>query len=247
MEEEKNREIEIRFSDLWAVFLHCWWIMMIVGAVITVGLYIFMNATHEDLYTSTVSVYVMKESESTNTGDVSISNVLIDDFVHTATLDSVLEQVIYNCGSTMSVKEFRRVIDIEKIDETRFVEISVTVKDPERAAEFANALANQTCLTLNRELLNGQEYSSVANPGKAPDLDKPSNPVSLVKILLIAFVFAIAIYAVYLVLFLMDDKINSPEDVAKYLELSILGQIPNKYDVNRSSKKYYAAYTSKQQ
>ena len=44
---------------------------------------------------------------------------------------------------------------------------------------------------------------------------------------------------IYLVMFLMDDKINDPEDVEKYLKLSILGQIPNKSDAGRR-KKYYA-------
>ena len=58
-------------------------------------------------------------------------------------------------------------------------------------------------------------------------------------VLLVAFMFAMVVYAIYLIRFLMDDKINTPEDVEKYLGLSLLGQIPNKYDTGKR-KKYYA-------
>ena len=64
--------------------------------------------------------------------------------------------------------------------------------------------------------------------------------------LLVAFVLAFAIYAIYLIRFLMDDKINSPEDVEKYLGLNVLGQIPNRYDTSRRKKYYGYGQTAEQ-
>lgn len=238
MEEEKNREMEIRLSDLWAVFKHCWWIMALVAVIVAVGLYIYLTVTHEDVYTATATTYVMKESSNTSTSEVSISNALVKDFMKVAELDNVLEKVIYDQGLVMSNKQLRRMISINNEENSRFVYVSITAKDPQRAADLSNALAKQMCETLNQDLMHGQPYSSVADESKVPTT--PSNPVSRLKIMLIALVCAIVVYGIYLVLFLLDDKINTPEDVEKYLGLSLLGQIPNRQDTERK-RKYYAS------
>ncbi len=234
MEDEKNNESEIDLRKLWAIFAHCWWIMLIAAVVVTAGLYIFFTATHEDEYTATAITYVMKESNSTSSSDVSISNVLVNDFVATANLESVLEKVIYEQGLIMSTTQLRKMIHVSNQESSRFVQVSVTAKDPARATDLANSLAKQMCSTLNDELMFGQKYASVADPSKVPS--KPSNPVSLLKILLIAVACALLVYVVYVVMFLMDDKINTSEDVERYLELNLLGQIPNRQDVNRGKK-----------
>lgn len=236
MEDEKNNGSEIDLRNLWTIFVHCWWIMLIVAAVVTVGLYVFFTATHEDEYTATAITYVMKESNTTSTGDVSISNVLVNDFVETANLESVLEKVIYEQGLIISTTQLRKMITVTNQENSRFVQVSVTAKDPVRATDLANSLAEQMCNTLNDDLMFGQKYASVADPSKVPA--KPSNPVSLLKVLIIAAVCALMVYAVYVVMFLMDDKINTPEDVERYLELNLLGQIPNRQDMSR--RKRYA-------
>lgn len=247
MEEEKERELEIRLSDLWTVFLHCWWVMLLVGVVVTVGVYIFKNATHEDQYTATATTYVMgvPDQNGVSTSIVSISNNLINDFMETARLEVVLEDVIKNTGSYMSAKEFGRMINIVNKNGTRIVNVSVTAKDPATASLLSNALAEQMCTTLNEKFLFGNEYASVVNPSEIPKT--PSNPISMLKILLVAMVCAILVYGVYFVLFLLDDKINTPEDVEKYLKLSLLGQIPNKHDTNKRKKYYAYSYENKNQ
>ena len=65
----------------------------------------------------------------------------------------------------------------------------------------------------------------------------------MLKIGLIAFVCALVVYAVYFILYLMDDKISTAEDVERYLGVSTLGVIPNRQDVmRRRSKGGYHAY-----
>ena len=96
---------------------------------------------------------------------------------------------------------------------------------------------------MNNDMYDGQKLFRQVDYAATPD--KPSNPVSLLQILLIAFACAVVVYVVYLVLFLMDDKITTPEDVEKHLGLNLLGQIPNKQDAGRG-KRYYARDASGQ-
>jgi hypothetical protein len=64
----------------------------------------------------------------------------------------------------------------------------------------------------------------------------------MLKIALIALVAAIAVYGVFFVLYLLDDKISTAEDVEKYLGVNMLGQIPNREEAQRRKKKGYGDY-----
>ncbi len=245
MEEEKKQETEIRIGDLIDIFLHCWWIMALVAAIVFVTLFAISKANHKPQYTATATVYVMKESENSTTGEVSIANTLVNDYMELVTMDRVINQVCHDTGLIISPKAFRKMVNVTSIDSTRFVHVSVTASDPNRASEIANSLASNACTILNDDLLNGQPYASVANASVPPSA--PSNPISALKLLIFAFLGAVVVYGVYFVLFLLDDKVNNADDVEKYLGLSVLGQIPNKQEVSRRKKGYYAYSNSSDQ
>ena len=52
----------------------------------------------------------------------------------------------------------------------------------------------------------------------------------------------VAVFGVYVVLYLLDDGIHSDDDVQRYLGLSVLGRIPDLDSINRQSKYMYGAY-----
>ena len=135
------------------------------------------------------------------------------------------------------------MIEITNDENTRILYLSVTAADPEEAADLVNSVAATACDFMNNDMYDGQKLFRQVDYAATPD--KPSNPVSLLQILLIAFACAVVVYVVYLVLFLMDDKITTPEDVEKHLGLNLLGQIPNKQDAGRG-KRYYARDASGQ-
>ena len=227
MGEEKNREIEVRIRDLWAVFLHCWWIMLGVGVIVTLGLYLLLGATHKNEYTATTTVYVLRENANFgNTTDISIANVLVNDYMYLATSDEALQSTIEEAGvsDVMSVGKLRRNVNVIHQEGTRFIRLSVTAEDPEMAAVLANMLA-EIVGEKHNQLLGEDNFSRVSSAAHIPE--RPSNPISLLRILLVAFVCAVIVYGIYLILFLLDDKINTPEDVERYLGLNLLGQIPN--------------------
>ena len=232
--EEKNREIEISLKDIWHVFLRCWWVMVIALVVVGAGLYGFLSLTHTDLYTAQVTAYVMRDTGKTlSTTEVSITNNIIEDFVYSVTTDSVVESVIDSTGVTATPDQLRRSVQTQSDEKLHYVHIAVTAADPESAQILANAFADETC-ALFKKLFNGDDYARVVDYAKTPET--PSNPISKVKVLAVALGAAILVYAVYFVLFLLDDKINDAEDVGKYLDVNLLGQIPNWNDVRRRKK-----------
>ena len=247
--EEKSRGIEIRATDLWSILKRCWWIMLIALVVVTVTVYLFLNATHQDKYTATVSIWALRnvgteEGSGTSSTDVSIANYLVNDYKLMITNDAVVEKVI-NAQNLTSVTpdQMRGMISITHEANTRILKLSVTTQSAKSAKELADAWANTFCTFINDEKMNGEQMVTPVGEARMPE--QPSNPISMVKILLIAFVAAVLVYGIYFLRFILDDKVNNAEDVERYLGLNVLGAIPNKHSVSRRSTKYgyYYAHT----
>ncbi len=247
MEENKELELEIKFSDLFAIFKQCWWLMVLVGAITCVAVFLGLTLTHEDEFTAETTIYVLKEtdesSSSVSTSDISIANYLINDFMQMLySKDNVLEPVLKRNNPTglLNTDDLARMIKVSQINDTRLLILTVTTEDKNTSRDIANDVAEFAC-----DYFNLRQNANIANVvDKAVSPDEPSNPISLLTVLLIAFVCALAVYAIYLVMFIMDDKINNEEDVQKVLGMNVLGVIPNREEVAKSKSKRYAAYTS---
>ncbi len=248
--EEESRSIEIRFSDLLVILKRCWWQMAAVLVIAFVAVAIYTNVTHEDEYTATAEIWALPNSQNTTNGnfttsDVSIGTNLINDFklliVGKGVLNPVIEEE--NLQGVITANQLAGMITIEHESGTRVMNISVTAKDPKRAAGITNTLVDVFCKSVNSTNEEG-EKSLVQVWSWAETPENPSNPVSTVMQLLIACLAAFAVYAVHLVVFLLDDKVNSAEDVERYLGVSVLGVIPNRRDVSRRRSKngYYYSY-----
>lgn len=241
MEEERSTDIDLGLQDLLGILRQCWYVMLAIAIVVGIGLYAFLNTTHEDEFTAQATIHVGSGGESTggnssmNQSDYAIANYLVQDCLSCAKQTSTLQKVIENSNLFIDAEDLAKRVTATNQTNTRFIFVSVTAADKEEAARLATELANVTCEEMNA--LAGDELCKVSTEATPPK--EISNPISMLTILLVAVAAAVVVYVVYLIMFLMDDKINAPEDVEKYLQLSILGQIPNKQDAGRR-KKYYA-------
>ena len=55
---------------------------------------------------------------------------------------------------------------------------------------------------------------------------------------------ALAVYGIYLMIRLLSDRIDSAEDVVNYLDISVLGEIPNMREVRRHKNRYGSYYAN---
>ena len=243
MEEERSTDIDLGLEDLLGILRQCWILMLVVAIVVGAALYTFLNATHEDEYTATATIHVGSSASNTttqvSTSDMSLANTLVKDCLVVVQDKKTLKEVVSNEGLRIeNFEDFSSKVGVTNKTDTRFVYVTFTAADAESAADIATEVAEVSCATLN-ELYSeaDKEIFKVYSEAEIPE--EISNPVSKLTVLLIAFAAAVVVYVIYLIMFLMDDKINGPEDVEKYLKLSVLGQIPNKQDSGRK-KKYYA-------
>lgn len=241
---EETKEVELRLQDFWDIFKRCWIVMLAVFAVVAIGLYIILTAVHNDMYTATVSIYILRNSTdeegnvtNLNTADVSIANALIKDCqTLMVSRDNVLKPVLNEMPGLPQTnwKKLKSMITITGQADNRILTLSVTHENEEVCAEIADKVAEHASEYVN--YVYKQPIANIVDHAEVPT--EPSNPVSKLKVILVALVAAIAVYGLYFVIFMLDDKINTAEDVEKYLGVSMLGMIPNRYDSSRRRSKY---------
>lgn len=253
--EETNKGLEIRLSDLWEILKRCWWMMLAALIVVFAVVYIFTVSTHDDAYTSTATVWALGSNASANsttsTSDVSIGTQLIHDYKELILSYGVLEKTLERADNLpITTTQLRGMISIQNTEGSRVMYVSVTSPKASTSEKLANALATVFCERVNdmnkESDINAQEKTLVRVWDEAIEPKTASNPISRIRIALIALIAAVVVYGVFFVLYLLDDKISTADDVEKYLGVNILGMIPNRFDAQRKKRGksgYYSYYS----
>ena len=255
---ETSKQIEIKLSDLWDILKRCWILVAAARVLVSLISFIFMKATHTPTYTSTVSIWAFRNNESTGSDyqnqmqdyySSMVGSQMINDYKVLLTSNKVVKAVQEASGNKISDTALLNMLKITHEEETRVFYITVTANKPDTAKTLVDLWGDKFCEIVNQDLMRGQEVVQVIDYGSLPTVEEIANPVSFVKAILIGFVCAILVYAVFFVRFLMDDKVNSASDVERYLDLHLLGAIPDKKQLARKKSKYgyYNNYANRPQ
>ncbi len=255
MEENMNHGVEIRLDDLWAILKRCWILMLVALVLVFTVVSIVLHQTHVDEYTYTATIWALGENasgSSISTSDISIGTNLVNDYRQLIIDKTVLQSVINQEGLTIDVSTLKSMITVSHETNTRVLYVSVSAQSPAGAKRIADTLVSIFCERVNSKNEDGKTLVTVWDAEVSEEDEwvktaKPSNPVSMIKIALVAIAAAILVYGAYLVFFLLDDKISSAEDVEKYLGVNMLGLIPNRDEAQKKRRKnaygaYYSAY-----
>ena len=191
-------------------------------------------------YTSTTSLVLAQSSSSGQTGDGAISatdltmnSKLVSTYSELIKRKSILGQVCENLNIPDSnIQELRGKIKVNSAKNTEIIEISVTNKDPNKAAAIANEIAK----VFGEKIVEIYNISNVYLLDRAEANAVPSNINHMKDVVIFAFI-GLVIAAVYvLIANMLDNTIKTEQDVEATTELLVLSSIPN-YDVEIKSKR----------
>lgn len=175
-------------------------------------------------YESTAKIYVVSASNNSvvNLSDLQIGSQLTSDYEELFVSRPVLQDVIDNLSLDYTTKQLANMIDVTNISDTRILAITVTTTDANLSSEIANELVNQGVQHLpevmETEAPNVVEAAIPATEKAGPSLTKNAAIAALVGML--------AMCAIYIVKYLMNDTLVTPDDVEKYLGFQPLASIP---------------------
>lgn len=227
MEPNTTEEMEIDLGELIMALLYKWWIIMLTGIVVAAGAFCVAKFVIEPTFESTTSVYVIsRQNENTTTSsDMTLGTQLMKDIAALVSSRTVAEEVIESLDLNMKVKDFEKMIAVSSGSDTRFLSITVTHTDPAMAQKIADKVrevaAKRAVDVMKVEAVNVADMANLPLEKAAPSVGKYTILGGALGVFIAAGIIA--------VLFLLNDRIKTPDDVEKYLKLSTLGSIP--YDV----------------
>ena len=136
--------------------------------------------------------------------------------------DTVLNQVIANLGLNMTYETLASKVEVSAVDETQVMEITVTDPNPDGARQ----VCEQITQVAPDAILTAVEAGSVKVISAAsvdPDPVSPNIPRNTAIAGVLGLVVCVGILFLRV---LLDNKINTEDDVTKHLGLTVLGVIP---------------------
>lgn len=210
----------------------------VLGAVFAI-LYTLFLVTPQ--YEAKSELYVTNSADSVlNLSDLQIGSYLANDYIEVFSTWEVKQKVIdnLNLGSEYSYSKLGGMVSVINPSNTRILRITVKSPYPEMAMKIANEYA-----VVVRDYVS--EIMSTEKPNILSSALKPVAPVSPSKTrnALIGFLLgAVVVGGIFVVQFVLDDKIKSTDDILRYTGLPTLAVIPLAGQGNKSHYGKYAAY-----
>lgn len=223
MEQNVHEEMEIDLREIFQLLMSRVWIILLVGLIFAGTTGVVCKFLVTPLYRSTTQLCITgSKTTLSSLADLQIGSQLTQDYIVVTKSRPVLEQVIKNLELDMEHDELLGVTTVTNPTDTRILEISVTDPDPYMAKQIVDQYAEVSKKRI-AEVMDIPEPRIVAE-GYADD-DKVS-PTTGKNTVIAAFLGVFLACAVIIVRYILDDTIQSSDDIEKYLGLNTLGILP---------------------
>lgn len=219
-----NDEVEIDLGEVFHLLLSKLGIIILSGIVFCLVAVMGTMLLITPKYESTTKIVVLSKQDS---------STLTKDYAELIKSRTVTEGVIAQLGLDMTHEQLLSKLSVDTPTDTRVVSITITDTDPYTAAEIANAVRD----IVSKHIQQVMDIKAVNVVETANIPDSPSSP-SAAKNGMLGGMFGILLAAaIVIIVYLTNDTVKTPEDVEKYLGLSVLGTIPYVSKLGKKSKK----------
>lgn len=218
-----TNENEIDLLELFFTIISRWKILLVVVVIgaITAGLYncFLIKPT----YQAEAEIYITNTDTVINVQDVQLSSELTVDYERIIMSRTVLKKVIDELNLKMSHSELKELITVNNPEDSHILLIDVETSDPRKSIAITNTLVKFGIDQIYRVVGNDEPTIIDSAQADAVNVLKPS----LIKYVAMGGMLgAFAVCAIIVISVLMDTTLKSQEDIEKYLELPLIGEVP---------------------
>lgn len=234
MNEDDNGELEIDIVELMYRMLEKikWIIALALIGMVASGLYTKFCVT--PMYEATTKLYVQEAKDKVvDLSSINMSEKLAADYAQVFNNWHVHEMVIKSLDLPYSYRGIQRMLNVEILDNTRIIAITVTSADPQEAYSIAMAYAQIAPSFIEAKMETSRP--NIFEEALVPT--KPSSPNLVLNVFLGTFLGAAIAIAVVFVQFVSDDRVRNAEMLQKKLGLATLGMVPVQENTENSVKR----------
>ena len=160
-----------------------------------------------------------------NSDQINSATKLVSTYSIIIKSDTVLQQVIDNLGLNLTYAKLNKRVTVAAVDDTQVMKITVQSDSPEWARQVCEQIIT-VAPDVIKEAVEAGSVKVISNPSLATEPVSPNIEKNTILAAAVGFVLVIGIIVLQV---LLDNKINTEEDVTKYLDMTVLGVIPQ-YD-----------------
>lgn len=228
----KSSAKTVTLRDLWGVFVRNIVAILLMAVLITSVFTTVDILNYTPMYQSTATLYILRQNNDNQAGssssvdsDFNLALKVVNDCNYILKMQDVVESVTKKLGvdEYISYGEMVERISITNPENTRILEVTVQSEYPQLAMLLVNALCDEGAKAI--EDIMGFKQVTVSEYGR--ENASPCNKTGILTYCLVGVASVLVMYIIFLIRFLLDDGIHSEEDVRRYLDLSVLGEIPD--------------------
>lgn len=219
--------LEIDLWKLLLLYLRRWRLILLCGLLAAAGTLFYTANFITPLYRASVTVYVNSVKSNQQIDYISASNLataqqLVNTYVNIIRSDTVLEKVVDSAKLDCTAADIRGMMTASQVDETELFTVYISHPDPQMAARIANAVAEVAPGEIE-EFVEGSstkiiDYAKVPRGRYTPSYRKNTFFGGVVGCFLAA--------AYVTLVYLLDVRLKSEDDLMQLFDLPMLGQIP---------------------
>ena len=214
---------EIDLVELFYAIISRWTLILLSTVVLATLAYCFGRFMVTPIYSSNSALYVFSKSTSiTSMADIQVGTNLTNDYMVVIKGRPVLEQVIENLGLDINYDKLKNKVTVKNETNTRILTISVSDPDIKMAKVIADEIANVSSSFISEKM--DQDPPTILQYGYTDTKRVNRSPNSYALIgALAGFIISAGIA---ILLYLLNDKIMTPEDLEKRTGLNTLAILP---------------------
>ncbi len=201
-----------------------WYI--IIGASLLAALiaFIYSSVFLTPKYSSTAKIIVFNKEQSTTTNDMELSSslYLAKDFKEIIQDKIILGDVVKKLNNKYSIGQIRSFLTINNPTSTRIIEI--TALSPN--AKDSKLIVDSICEIAQNNLVELMGLDRITPISDGDVAAAPSSPNIGRNTWFGAFIGILIGFLSIFIMCSVDNKISTPEDIEKLLDLSVLATIP---------------------
>ena len=223
---KEEKEMEIDLLSLFFYLIQKWKILLlgaIIGGILAEGMTLLKTPMYQS--TSTLSM-LSKTTSITSMADLQLGSELSSDFTIIASskpvVDAAVESLKEDKNITLTRGQIQNMLSVANKEDTRMLSITVTSDDPELSYEVADAVTTAAVAQM-AAITQTDPPTIVEHPEVASDAMDNGMRKNLAVGILAGLVL---VAAIYVILYMMNDRIQTEEDIQTYLDATVLGVIP---------------------
>ncbi len=215
--------IEIDLIEVFYAILSHWSVILLTTVGLATLAYCYGRFVVTPVYSSNSALYVLSKSTSiTSMADIQVGANLTNDYMVVIKGRPVLEQVIENLGLDMNYDTLTNKVSVKNESNTRILTISVRDSDIKMAKIIADEIANVSSSFISEKM--DQDPPTILQYGYTDTkrVNRSPNSYALIG----AFLGLIISAGIIVLIYLLNDKIMTPEDLEKRTGLNTLATLP---------------------